>query len=63
MEYCENKWALKCTQAIAEANMGDLEEHLKIKNRRYNMFQGPGEDRNGFRNLGQYTETNLDGRS
>lgn len=63
MEYCENKWALKCTQARAEANMGDLEEHLKIKNRRYNMFQGPGEDRNGFRNLGQYTETNLDGRS
>ncbi len=63
IEYCENKWALKCTQARTEANMGDLEEHLKIKNRRYNMFQGPGEDMNGFRNLGQYSEMNLDGRS
>tara|TARA_R110002020_G_scaffold72885_5_gene187219 strand:+ start:991 stop:1863 length:873 start_codon:yes stop_codon:yes gene_type:complete len=63
MEYCENKWALKCTQARAEANMGDLEEHIKIKNRKFNMFQGPGEDRNGFRNLGRFSSTNFDGNS
>jgi len=62
MEYCEQKWQHNCTQARAEANMGDMEQNIKIKNRRNNLFGGGNEDVNGFRNLGKLVTNNLDGR-